>query len=66
MLPALPAPRLPPGTQGYDGTLIPLVVTIAAVSAAAAGGLAALLLLHARARLYAAPLSFHADVLRQR
>lgn len=52
--------------QGYDVSIVPLVVTIVAAAAAAVCSLAGVLVLHARAAVYARPLSFHADVLSQR
>lgn len=45
--------------------MLPLLVTLLLVSAAAVGSLASLLLFHARQAVYARPLSYHTDVLRQ-
>ncbi len=61
--PALPP--LLPVLQGYDTTIIPLVVLIILMSVAALASLLGLLVFHARAALYARPLSYHADVLHQ-
>lgn len=59
-----PAPD--PAAQGYDRTLVPLVLMgsllCAGVGAAAAGVFA----FWVRQPLYARPLCYHADVLRQR
>lgn len=55
-----------PPAQGYDRTLVPLALMgsllCAGVGASAAGAFAFIV----RAPLYARPLSYHADVLRQR
>ncbi|KAI8471481.1 MAG: hypothetical protein J3K34DRAFT_506752 [Monoraphidium minutum] len=56
----------PPAPEGYDRTLIPLVLTGALVCAGAAAGAAGLLVFHVRQPVYARPLSYHRDVLRQR
>lgn len=51
--------------QGYDTTIIPLVIMIILMSVAALAALVGLLVFHARAAFYARPLNFHADVLHQ-
>jgi hypothetical protein len=51
--------------QGYDTTIIPLVIMIILMSVAALAGLVGLLVFHVRAAFYARPLNFHADVLHQ-
>jgi hypothetical protein len=52
--------------QGYDQTIIPLVVVIVLVSVGALGSLVGLLVFHVRAAVYARPLSYHLDVLNQK
>lgn len=62
----LPPFRLVPwSVQGYDTTIIPLVVMIILMSVAALASLAGLLVFHVRAPFYARPLNYHADVLHQ-
>lgn len=51
--------------QGYDTTIIPLVIMIILMSVAAVAALVGLLVFHVRAAFYARPLNFHADVLHQ-
>lgn len=51
--------------QGYDTTIIPLVILIILMAVAAVAALLGLLVFHARAALYARPLNFYADVLHQ-
>jgi hypothetical protein len=53
-------------SQGYDQTIIPLVVVIVLVSVGALGSLVGLLVFHVRAAVYARPLSYHLDVLNQK
>ena len=53
-------------TQGYDRTIVPLVLMGVLVSAGAGMSAVGLLLFHVRTAVYARPLSYHKDVLRQR
>lgn len=57
------APRSP--VQGYDTSIIPLVVVIILMSAAALAALVGMLAFHARSAFYARPLNQHADVMHQ-
>lgn len=52
--------------QGYDQTIIPLVVVIVLVSVGALASLLGMLVFHVRAAVYARPLSYHMDVLNQK
>lgn len=52
-------------SQGYDSSVIALVVMIVLMSVAAVAALAGLLVFHVRAAFYARPLNFYADVLHQ-
>lgn len=51
--------------QGYDQTIVPLVVMIILVALGALGSLLGLMVFHARAAVYARPLNYHVDVLNQ-
>jgi hypothetical protein len=51
--------------QGYDSSIIPLVIVIILMSVAALAALVGMLAFHARAAFYARPLNYHADVMHQ-
>lgn len=62
--PLTPAP--PPPPQGYDRTFVPLALTGALLCAGVGASAAGVFAFVVRAPVYARPLSYHADVLRQR
>lgn len=52
--------------QGYDRTLIPMVLMGVLVSAGVGMSAVGLLIFHVREAVYARPLSYHRDVLNKR
>ena len=51
--------------QGYDQTFVPLSVMMALVCLGVLISLVGLLTFHVRAAVYARPLNYHTDILRQ-
>ena len=52
-------------TQGYDSTMVPMVVVMVLMVLGALSGLGGLLQFHVSTPVYAKKVSYHADVLRQ-